>query len=101
MQSKDEVKNLALACGFKLTQQVERLKAERVEMQVHIDNLLEQVSEMTALSAELYEYTLGLGEPVDIYVCKSQDFIDGYNRARECAHHNLLEIMGKVWDEQL
>ena len=80
-------------------QQIERLKAERVEMQVHIDNLWEQVSEMTALSAELYEYTLGLGEPVDIYVGKSRDFIDGYNRARECAHHNLLEIMGNVWRE--
>lgn len=81
------------------SQQIERLKAERVEMQVHIDNLWEQVSEMTALSAELYEYTLGLGEPVDIYVGKSQDFIDGYNRARECAHHNLLEIMGNAWRE--
>ena len=51
------------------------------------------------LKAELYEYTLGLGEPVDIYVGKSQDFIDGYNRARECAHHNLLEIMGNAWRE--
>ena len=81
------------------SQQIEQLKAERVEMQVHIDNLWEQVSEMTALSAELYEYTLGLGEPVDIYVGKSKDFIDGYNRARECAHHNLLEIMGNVWRE--
>lgn len=80
-------------------QQIEQLKAERVEMQVHIDDLLEQVSEMTALSAELYEYTLGLGEPVDIYVGKSRDFIDGYNRARECAHHNLLEIIGNVWRE--
>ena len=81
------------------SQQIELLKAERVEMQVHIDDLLEQVSEMTALSAELYEYTLGLGEPVDIYVGKCKDFIDGYNRARECAYHNLLEIMGNVWRE--
>lgn len=81
------------------SQQIELLKAERVEMQVHIDNLWDQVSEMTALSAELYEYTLGLGEPVDIYVGKSKDFIDGYNRARECVHHNLLEIMGNVWRE--
>ena len=81
------------------SQQIEQLKAERVEMQVHIDNLWEQVSEMTALSAELYEYTLGLGEPVDIYVGRSREFIDGYNRARECAYHNLLEIMGKVWRE--
>ena len=81
------------------SQQIERLKAERVEMQVHIDNLLELSHEMTALSDEIYEYTLGLGEPVDIYVGKSKDFIDGYNRARECAHHNLLEIMGNVWRE--
>ena len=78
------------------SQQIERLKAERVEMQVHIDNLLEQVSGMTALYEDIYEYTLGLGEPVDIYVGRSRDFIDGYNRARECAHYNLLEIMGKV-----
>ena len=81
------------------SQQIELLKAEMVVMQAHIDDLWEQVSEMTALSDEIYEYTLGLGEPVDIYVGKSRDFIDGYNRARECAHHNLLEIMGNVWRE--
>ena len=80
-------------------QQIERLKAERVEMQVHIDNLLEQVSGMTALSDELQEYTLGLGEPVDIYVGRSREFIDGYNRAREGVYLNLLEIMGNVWRE--
>ena len=81
------------------SQQIELLKAEMVVMQAHIDDLLEQACGLTALSDELYEYTLGLGEPVDIYVCKSRDFIDGYNRARECAHHNLLEIMGNVWRE--
>ena len=81
------------------SQQIELLKAEMVVMQAHIDDLLEQASRMTALSDEIYEYTLGLGEPVDIYVGKSRDYIDGYNRARECAHHNLLEIMGNVWRE--
>ena len=81
------------------SQQIELLKAEMVVMQAHIDDLLEQACGMTVLSAELYEYTLGLGEPVDIYVGKSRDFIDGYNRARECAHHNLLEIMGNLWRE--
>lgn len=83
------------------SQQIELLKAEMVVMQAHIDDLLEQACGLTALYDEIYEYTLGLGEPVDIYVGKSRDFIDGYNRARECAHHNLLEILGKVWGEQL
>ena len=47
-----------------------------------------------ALIEQLYPYAIDLEEPVDGDVnITSQEFINGYNRARECAHYNLLEMM--------
>ena len=43
-----------------------------------------------ALVEQLYPYALDLNEPIDGY---PKEYVDGYNRARECAHYNLLEMM--------
>ena len=48
----------------------------------------------SCLVEQLYPYAIDLEEPVDGDVnITSQEFINGYNRARECAHYNLLEMM--------
>lgn len=47
-----------------------------------------------ALVEQLYPYALDLNEPVVGNVKTTpQEFIDGYNRALECVHYNLLEMM--------
>ena len=91
---------------------IERLKAENVVLQAKVDELqaenkiLNQAASThlknqmhfkklyDALVEQLYPYAIDLEEPVDGDVnITSQEFINGYNRARECAHYNLLEMM--------
>ena len=91
---------------------IERLKVENVVLQAKVDELqaenkiLNQAASThlknqmhfkklyDALVEQLYPYALSLDEPVDGDVnITSQEFINGYNRARECAHYNLLEML--------
>ena len=91
---------------------IERLKAENVVLQAKVDELqaenkiLNQAASThlknqmhfkklyDALVEQLYPYAIDLEEPVDGDVnITSQEFINGYNRARECAHYNLLEML--------
>ena len=91
---------------------IERLKAENVVLQAKVDELqaenkiLNQAASThlknqmhfkklyDALVEQLYPYALDLNEPVTAHQdLKPQQFVDGYNRARECAHYNLLEMM--------
>ena len=91
---------------------IERLKVENVVLQAKVDELqaenkiLNQAASThlknqmhfkklyDALVEQLYPYAIDLEEPVDGDVnITPQEFIDGYNRARECAHYNLLEMM--------
>ena len=93
-------------------QLIERLKAENVVLQAKVDELqaenkiLNQAASTRlknqmqfkklyyALVEQLYPYAIDLEDPVDGDVnITSQEFINGYNRARECAHYNLLEMM--------
>ena len=90
---------------------IERLKAENVVLQAKVDELqvenkiLNQAASThlknqmhfkklyDALVEQLYPYALSLDEPVDSSVNTPKEFINGYDRARECAHYNLLEMM--------
>ena len=91
---------------------IERLKVENVVLQAKVDELqaenkiLNQAASThlknqmhfkklyDALVEQLYPYALDLNEPVTAHQnLKPQQFVDGYNRARECAHYNLLEMM--------
>lgn len=90
---------------------IERLKAENVVLQAKVDELqvenkiLNQAASThlknqmhfkklyDALVEQLYPYALSLDEPVDSSVNAPKEFINGYDRARECAHYNLLEMM--------
>ena len=91
---------------------IERLKAENVVLQAKVDELqaenkiLNQAASThlrnqnhfmdlyNRLVEQLYPYAIDLEDPVDGDVnITSQEFINGYNRARECAHYNLLEMM--------
>ena len=91
---------------------IERLKVENVVLQAKVDELqaenkiLNQAASThlknqmhfkklyDALVEQLYPYAIDLEEPVDGDVnITSQEFINGYNRARACAHYNLLEMM--------
>ena len=91
---------------------IERLKVENVVLQAKVDELqvenkiLNQAASThlknqmhfkklyDALVEQLYPYALDLNEPADGDVnITSQEFINGYNRARECASVNLLEMM--------
>ncbi len=95
-----------------LSDVAERLKVENVVLQAKVDELqvenkiLNQAASThlknqmhfkklyDALVEQLYPYAIDLEEPVDGDVnITSQEFINGYNRARECAHYNLLEMM--------
>lgn len=87
---------------------IERLKAENVVLQAKVDELqvenkiLNQAASThlknqmhfkklyDALVEQLYPYVLDLGEPAEGCL---KEYVDGYNRARECAHYNLLEMM--------
>lgn len=82
----------------RLNSTVERLKAENKMLHeaaaTHLRNQMHFKKLYDALVEQLYPYALDLNEPVDGDVnITSQEFIDGYNRARECAHYNLLEMM--------
>lgn len=46
--------------------------------------------------AELKEYAEGLDEPTLYDDEFSQEYIDGYNRARECCAASLIEILERV-----
>lgn len=82
----------------RLNSTVERLKVENkmlheaasthLKNQIHFKKLYDELVE------QLYPYAIDLEEPVDGDVnITSQEFINGYNRARECVHYNLLEMM--------
>ena len=90
---------------------IERLKVENVVLQAKVDELqvenkiLNQAAAThlrnqnhfkglyDALVEQLYPYALYLNEPVDSSVNAPKEFINGYNRAHECVHYNLLEMM--------
>lgn len=59
----------------------------------HLKNQMHFKKLYDALVEQLYPYAIDLEEPVDGDVNTPKEFIDGYNRARECAHYNLLEMM--------
>ena len=95
----------------RLNSTVERLKVENVVLQAKVDELqaenkiLNQAASThpknqmhfkklyDALVEQLYPYALSLDEHVDSSVNTPKEFINGYDRARECAHYNLLEMM--------
>lgn len=90
---------------------IERLKAENVVLQAKVDELQVENKMLheaaathlknqnhfkglyDALVEQLYPYALDLNEPADGDVNIPKEFINGYNRARECAHYNLLEML--------
>lgn len=90
-------------------QLIERLKAENVAMQARIDELESENKMLHEAAAthlrnqnqfmdlynrlveQLYPYAIDLEDPVD--TSSSKEYTDGYNRAREIAHYNLLEMM--------
>ena len=77
---------------------IERLKAENKMLHEAAANHLRNQNHFKglydALVEQLYPYAIDLEDPVDGDVnITPQEFIDGYNRARECAHYNLLEMM--------
>ena len=87
---------------------IERLKVENVVLQAKVDELQAENKMLheaaathlrnqmhfkklyDALVEQLYPYALDLNEPIDGY---PKEYVDGYNRAREIAHYNLLEMM--------
>ena len=82
----------------RLNSTVERLKAENKMLHeaaaTHLKNQMHFKGLYDALVEQLYPYAIDLEEPVDGDVnITPQEFIDGYNRARECAHYNLLEML--------
>ena len=56
----------------------------------HLKNQMHFKKLYDALVEQLYPYALDLNEPIDGY---PKEYVDGYNRARECVHYNLLEMM--------
>ena len=90
---------------------IERLKVENVVLQAKVDELqvenkiLNQAASThlknqmhfkklyDALVEQLYPYAIDLEDPVDGDVNTPKEYMDGYNRAREIAHYNLLEMM--------
>ena len=89
----------------------EKSKAENVVLQAKVDELqvenkiLNQAASThlrnqhhfkglyDTLVEQLYPYAIDLEDPVDGDVNIPKEYVDGYNRARECAHYNLLEMM--------
>ena len=73
---------------------IERLKAENKMLHeaasTHLKNQMHFKKLYDALVEQLYPYALDLNEPVVGY---PKEYVDGYNRARECAHYNLLEML--------
>ena len=77
---------------------IERLKAENKMLHeaaaTHLKNQMHFKKLYDALVEQLYPYALDLNEPVVGNIKTTpQEFIDGYNRAHECVHYNLLEMM--------
>ena len=77
---------------------VDELQAENKMLHkaaaTHLRNQNQFMDLYNRLVEQLYPYAIDLEEPVDGDVnITSQEFINGYNRARECAHYNLLEMM--------
>ena len=95
----------------RLNATIERQKAEMVVMQVQINELTAENAGLHQaatthfrnqnhymdlyhkLVCELYPYALDLGEPADGSDYIGKNYRNGYNRARECASVNLLEMM--------
>ena len=81
----------------RLNSTVERLKAENKMLHeaaaTHLKNQMHFKGLYDALVEQLYPYAIDLEEPVDGDVNTPKEYMDGYNRARECAHYNLLEMM--------
>ena len=76
---------------------IERLKVENKMLHeaaaTHLKNQMHFKKLYDALVEQLYPYALSLDEPADGDVNIPKEYINGYNRARECAHYNLLEMM--------
>ena len=81
----------------RLNSTVERLKAENKMLHEaaakHLRNQNHFKGLYDALVEQLYPYAIDLEEPVDGDVNTPKEYMDGYNRARECAHYNLLEML--------
>lgn len=73
---------------------VDELKAENKILNqaaaTHLRNQNQFMDLYNRLVEQLYPYALDLNEPIDGY---PKEYVDGYNRAREIAHYNLLEMM--------
>lgn len=92
-------------------QLIERLKAENVVLQAKVDELQAENKILNQAAAthlrnqnhfmdlynrlveQLYPYAIDLEDHVDGGVNTPKEYVDGYNRARECVHYNLLEMM--------
>ena len=90
---------------------IERLKVENVVLQAKVDELQAENKILNQAAAthlrnqnqfmglynrlveQLYPYAIDLEDPVDGDVNTPKEYMDGYNRAREIAHYNLLEMM--------
>ena len=90
---------------------IERLKVENVVLQAKVDELQVENKILNQAAAthlrnqnqfmdlynrlveQLYPYAIDLEDPVDGDVNIPKEYMDGYNRARECVHYNLLEMM--------
>ena len=90
---------------------IERLKVENVVLQAKVDELQAENKILNQAAAthlrnqkhymdlyhrlieQLYPYAIDLEDPVDGDVNIPKEYMDGYNRARECVHYNLLEMM--------
>ena len=90
---------------------IERLKVENVVLQAKVDELQAENKMLHEAAAthlrnqnhfmdlyhrlieQLYPYAIDLEDPVDGDVNTPKEYMDGYNRAREIAHYNLLEMM--------
>ena len=57
----------------------------------HLRNQNQFMDLYNRLVEQLYPYAIDLEDPVDTSI--SKEYTDGYNRAREIAHYNLLEMM--------
>ena len=76
---------------------IERLKVENKMLHkaaaTHLRNQNHFKGLYDALVEQLYPYAIDLEDSVDGDVNTPKEYVDGYNRARECVHYNLLEMM--------
>jgi transcriptional regulator with XRE-family HTH domain len=92
------LKDLEVVGNVVLQAKVDELQAENKILNqaaaTHLRNQKHYMDLYHRLVEQLYPYAIDLEDPVDGDVnITPQEFIDGYNRARECAHYNLLEMM--------